>query len=77
VIADDELLSAVRAAERAGGAAYWRARGLYTQACDEWRERHQADRAAEAERAVSLIVHDTARQVWAGLMREHPWRAAA
>ena len=76
LIADDELLSAVRAAQ-AGGAARMRACGLYRQACDEWRERYQAARRAEAERCVAAVLDDTARQVWAGLTREHPWRAAA
>lgn len=77
MITDGELLSACRAGGLAGGAARLRAQGLYRQACDEWRERHDAARQAEAEEAVAAVLADTARLVWAGLMREHSWRSAA
>ena len=77
MITDEELLSACRAGGDAGGIARQRAAGLYRQACDEWRERDEAIRRAEAERAVFLVLDDTARQVWPAMMRERPWREAA
>lgn len=72
MISDGELLAACR-----GGKGHWMASRLYRQACDEWRERNEAIRQAEAERAVFLMLHDTAQAVWPAMMRERSWREAA
>lgn len=76
-VSDARLLDTCALAGPPGSPSHRRAALLYGRACGEWRRRDQAIRQAEAERIVFLVLHATARQVWAALMKERTWREAA
>lgn len=77
MVTDDGLMRACAMAGPPGSGSHRSALRLYRRACSEWRERDEAIRQAEAERAVFLVLHHTATLTWAAMMRERPWRAAA